>query len=172
VTDDPELAERARMLRNHGQNARYRHARVGYNYRMTGFQGAVLNVKLPHLDTWNGVRRRIAARYTKALADTGVATPHEAEWASCVWHQYAIRTDRRDALQKRLTEAGVGTGIHYPTPTPALEAMREPAPRCAPAGLPEAAAWAREELSLPIHPDLSDEQVEYVIKTVKRSLGA
>ena len=172
VTNDAEIAECARMLRNHGQNARYHHARVGYNYRMSGFQGAVLNTKLPYLDGWNKRRRALAAHYSQALAAVGVTPAYEADWAFCVWHQYPIRTDRRDALQAYLAEAGVSTGIHYPIPIPDLEAMQNPAPRCAPADLPEAAAWAREELSLPMYAEMTDEQVEYVIETVKAFFSA
>lgn len=172
VTNDAELAERVRMLRNHGQHGRYRHTRVGFNYRMSGFQGAVLNVKLRHLDAWNARRRRIAARYGEALAGTGVVAAHEADWARSVWHQYPVRSERRDALQAHLAEAGVGTGIHYPIPIPELEAMEVLRPRCAPEGLPVAGAWAREELSLPVHPDLTDEQVDHVIEAVKGFCGA
>ncbi len=165
VTNDPELDARLRMLRNHGQDARYHHALVGYNYRMDGLQGAVLNVKLKHLDHWNERRRRIAERYTAAFASTAVRPVGEAPYARSSWHVYVVRCDDRDALQAHLTEAGVATGIHYPvlmSHQKAMETCGVPRP-----SVPEAERMAQEVLSLPLYPEMSDEQVEFVIETVQ-----
>jgi len=165
VTNDRDVCERLRALRNHGQGGRYVHERVGYNYRMHGFQGAVLNVKLPHLDAWNERRRAIAARYTEALADVPVRPPYEAEYAHCVWHQYPIRCVQRDALQEHLTKAEVGTGIHYPVPMSRQEALEPYLNSRGP--VPEAERMATEVLSLPMYPELSDEAVDYVIGCIR-----
>jgi dTDP-4-amino-4,6-dideoxygalactose transaminase len=165
VTNSDELAESVSVLRNHGQTGGYVHSEVGYNYRMTGFQGAVLNVKLPHLEAWNERRRRIAAAYTDGLLETPLALPREADYATSAWHLYVLRSKQRDALQQHLTEAGVAVGVHYPVPIPRLEAMEKLGLPETP--IPEAEAMAREALTLPIYPEMSDEQVRYVIESVK-----
>ena len=165
VTNSPELADRTAMLRNHGQTGAYVHSAVGYNYRMTGFEGAVLNVKLPHLEAWNERRRRIARTYTDGLLDTPLALPREAEYATSAWHLYVVRCDRRDALQKHLEAAGVSVGVHYPVPIPKLDAMRGLG--LSPAPIPQAERMAKEALTLPIYPEMTDEQVGFVIESVK-----
>jgi dTDP-4-amino-4,6-dideoxygalactose transaminase len=165
VTRSGELAEKVAVLRNHGQTGAYAHSEVGYNYRMTGFQGAVLNVKLPHLDAWNERRRRIASAYTDGLLETPLALPREADYATSAWHLYVVRCAERDALLKHLEAAGVSAGVHYPVPIPRLEAMQDLGLPETP--IPEAEAMAREALTLPIYPELADEQVEYVIETVR-----
>ncbi len=167
VTNDPELDARVKMLRNHGQNARYRHAAVGYNYRMDGLQGAVLNVKLPHLDRWNERRRQIARRYTEGLASVPVTPIAEAPHARAVWHVYAMRCEERDGLQEYLSDAGIATGIHYPVPMSHQEALRPYGVAAEPGALPEAERLARETLSLPLYPEMTDEQVDYVIERVR-----
>ncbi len=165
ATNDPELDEQLRLLRNHGQAGGYHHSQVGYNYRMPGFQGAVLNVKLPHLDRWNRRQRQIAETYTEGLADTPLRLPREADYARSAWHLYVVRCPDRDGLKEHLQKTGVWAGIHYPTPLPRLEALRGLGPWEYP--LPRADQAAREVLSLPVHPDLSDEQVDYVIRTIR-----
>ena len=161
VTNDAELYEQIRMLRNHGQSGRYVHSVIGYNYRMHAFQGAVLNVKLPHLDAWNERRRAIALAYADGLKDVPVNTPAEVEYAYAVWHQYVIRCAERDALQEHLTKAGIGTAIHYPIPMSRQEALAVYFTGQAP--VPEAEKMAAEALSLPVYPELSDDQVDYVV---------
>ncbi len=165
VTNSKEVAESVGVLRNHGQTGGYVHSTVGYNYRMTGFQGAVLNVKLPHLDAWNERRRRIAAAYTDGLLDLPLALPREAEYATSAWHLYVLRSKQRNALMEHLSAAGVAVGIHYPVPIPHLEAMEKLGLPETP--IPEAEAMAREALTLPIFPEMTDEQVAYVVETVK-----
>ncbi len=100
VTNNPQFAVRAKSLREHGSTQRYHHDEVGYNYRMEGFQGAVLGVKLKHIAKWNAERRRIASRYTELLADTPLQLPREADYAESAWHLYTVRTPRRDELKK------------------------------------------------------------------------
>ncbi len=165
VTNDEEVAESVSVLRNHGQTGGYVHSTVGYNYRMTGFQGAVLNVKLPHLDAWNERRRRIAAAYTDGLLDLPLALPREADYATSAWHLYVLRSKQRDALMEHLSAAGISVGIHYPVPIPHLEAMQKLGLPETP--IPEAEAMAAEALTLPIFPEMTDEQVGYVVDTVK-----
>ena len=165
VTNSAELADAVSVLRNHGQTGAYVHSVVGYNYRMEGFQGAVLNVKLPHLEAWNERRRRIARTYTDGLLDTPLALPREADYATSAWHLYVVRSRRRDALQKHLEAAGVSAAIHYPVPIPKLDAMRGLGLSESPT--PQAEAMAREALTLPIYPEMTDEQVGYVVETVK-----
>ncbi len=166
VTNESRMADRAEMLRNHGQSGAYEHSLLGYNYRMEGFQGAVLNVKLPHLDAWNARRHRIAAQYTEGLAGTPLTLPRQADYAASVWHLYVVRCgERRDELKRHLEANGIAAVIHYPTPMPELEAVRNlglPEPH-----IPEAQRMAREVLSLPIFPEMTDRQVGYVIDSVR-----
>jgi len=164
VTDDPDIAGRVRDLRAHGQTGPYLHTMIGYNARMHGFQGAVLNVKLPYLDEWNARRRAIAERYGTALAGTPLSLPAEAPWAQSVYHVYPTRCEARDEFRAHLEDADIATVIHYPIPMhrqPALGGLVRHG------DLPEAEALAEEELSLPMFPELSDEQLDYVIETVQ-----
>src|SRR5215510_4181249 len=116
VTNNEELATRLRLLRDHGSTSKYAHAIVGYNFRMEEIQAAVLNIKLPHLNDWNDARRARAARYHAALRNSGLVLPREMDYAGHVYHVYAVQTDNRDDVQKRLTAAGVQSGVHYPIP--------------------------------------------------------
>ncbi|MGE7436683.1 DegT/DnrJ/EryC1/StrS family aminotransferase [Kitasatospora sp. NPDC001175] len=163
VTSDAELADRLRLLRNYGSREKYRHELRGVNSRLDELQAAVLSVKLPLLDAWNTRRQEIAARYTEALADLpGIDLPAVAEWAEPVWHQYVLRSPHRDHLQHRLAEAGVETLLHYPVPVHRSGAYAARRPRPADE-LPHAERLAREVLSLPIGPHLSDAAVDAVI---------
>src|SRR5688572_4827364 len=114
VTNDEELAERLRLLRDHGSTSKYAHAMVGYNFRMEEIQAAVLNVKLPHLDDWNNQRRAHAAAYNELLKDSGLVLPCEAAYARHVYHVYAVQSDNRDEVQNRLIAKNVQCGVHYP----------------------------------------------------------
>ena len=116
VTDSEEYAERAARLREHGSPMRYYHDEIGYNYRMEGIQGAVLNVKLQHLEKWTSARRRIAHSYHKLLARTPLVLPIEAPGAESVYHQYVVRHASRDRLRAHLQAHGIGTALHYPVP--------------------------------------------------------
>ena len=138
---------------------------LGYNSRLTGCQAAVLSIKLRRLDAWNEARRRIASAYTDGLLETPLALPREAEYATSAWHLYVLRSKQRDALIEHLSAAGIAVGIHYPVPIPKLEAMQKLGLPETP--IPEAEAMAREALTLPIYPEMTDEQVEYVVRSVK-----
>ena len=167
VTNDAEVARRVRLLRDHGSEQKYRHEIVGYNFRLEGIQGAVLNVKLGHLDRWNDLRRAHAARYNELLAESGLTLPREMAYARHIYHLYVVQTDERDALQKRLTEAGVQTGIHYPIPIhlqPAYASLGYKA-----GDFPESEKQARRVLSLPMFPELTDEQIEKVTEAISYS---
>jgi dTDP-4-amino-4,6-dideoxygalactose transaminase len=171
VTDDAEVARRVRMLRDHGSERKYHHEIVGYNFRLEGIQGAVLAVKLKHLDGWNELRRAHAARYRELLAPLEAAgalrLPREREYAEHVYHLFVVQTDGRDELQKHLNDAGIQTGIHYPVPVhlqPAYASLghRE-------GDFPESERQARRVLSLPMFAELTGEQIEHVAEVIKLS---
>ncbi len=171
TTDDDDVAQRLRRLRDHGQTGKYEHAVVGYNSRLDSLQAVVLRAKLPHLDAWNARRRAIAARYREGLADIpGVATPVEQEGAELVHHLYVIRSARRDTLQRELTDAGIATSVHYPRALHQQPAFLEFA---AGQTFPAAEQAAREVLALPCYPELSDAAVDVVCDAVRTaSTGA
>jgi dTDP-4-amino-4,6-dideoxygalactose transaminase len=165
VTNNAEFAKRARSLREHGSTVRYYHDEVGFNYRMEGFQGAVLGIKLKHLEKWTRERQRVARRYTELLADTPLQLPREAAGAESVWHLYVVRHPRRDELKKFLEENQVGCALHYPLP---LHLQKCYASLGYQAGdFPVAEKAARECLSLPIFPELTDAQIQRVADVVK-----
>lgn len=164
VTNDEELATRLRLLRDHGSTSKYAHAIVGYNFRMEEIQAAVLNVKLPHLTQWNEARRANAARYNAALAQSGLVLPREMDYARHIYHVYAVQTDNRDDLQKHLTAAGVQSGVHYPIPIhlqPAYASLGYKR-----GDLPATEELAERVLSLPMFPELSNEQIDRVAEAV------
>lgn len=165
TTDNATYARTIRMLRDWGAEHKYEHLLKGYNYRMEAIQGAVLGVKLRHLEAWTEGRRNVAALYDKHLAAAGVATPAEMAYARHVYHVYAIRTPDRQAWQVALHARGIQTGIHYPFPIHLLPAYSDLGYRRG--GFPEAEKAAAEVLSLPIFPELSDVQCETVATAVK-----
>jgi dTDP-4-amino-4,6-dideoxygalactose transaminase len=159
TTADARLAERVRALRAHGARAAHVHESIGCNSRLDELHAAVLRVKLPRLAAWNDRRRAIAARYRAAIAaGSGVVAPVEREGARHVYHQFTVRTARRDELASRLEAAGIERAIYYPRPLTAQPAYA----RWARGRLPEAERAAREVLSLPVHPWLTDDEVERV----------
>ncbi len=172
TTNDPVLAERVRMLRNGGQRGKYEHVIQGVNSRLDELQAAILRVKLAHLDAWNAARRRLAHQYDELLAGSSVELPEERSGATPeghVWHLFAVRHPRRDALAAYLKERGIGTAVHYPT---ALHLQ----PAFASLGLstgayPVAEQQAREELSLPLYPELTADEVTYVADAVRAFEG-
>ncbi|MBN1121769.1 MAG: DegT/DnrJ/EryC1/StrS family aminotransferase [Anaerolineae bacterium] len=166
TTNDPDVAQEIRLLRNHGRAAKYEHDRVGFNNRMDGIQGAVLKVKLKHLDTWNEKRAKIAAMYTELLGDS-VETPTVPDWAVSSWHLYVIRVEQRDRLFERLRKAGIGVGIHYPIPLHLQPAYTDLGHK--EGDFPHAEAAAKSILSLPMYPELSDSQIEIIVEAVKQS---
>ncbi|MBM4433739.1 MAG: DegT/DnrJ/EryC1/StrS family aminotransferase [Chloroflexi bacterium] len=166
TTNDDDLAEALRQLREHGQVTRYYHPIVGYNARLDEIQAAVLRIKLRHLDGWNAKRRAAARKYNALLSGSGVVTP-EDPGDSHVWHVYAIRVPggERDAMKEFLWERGIGAGIHYPVPIHLQEAAQFLGYRSG--ELPATERVAGEVLSLPMYPELTDEQIEHVADGVK-----
>lgn len=166
VTNDQKLAEKLRMFRDHGQKEKYYHSIVGWNGRMDGFQGAVLDVKLPHLPDWTDARRNNAALYNDLLDNVSeVTTPFEADYAKHVYHVYAIRTQNRDVLMKDLSEQGITCGIHYPVPLHLQEAYQFL--DYGQGDFPVAETCAREFISLPMYPELPEESIHYVTEKIK-----
>lgn len=165
VTNNKELADRARMLRNHGRVDKYEHQVVGYGYRLDALQAAVLGAKLPHLDAWNARRRDIADRYTELLTNSDVATPYCPPHITPIYHIYAVLTKHRDALAKHLKSRGIETGIHYPIPLHLQPVYKNLAHQ--PGDFPNAEKIAAEELSLPMYPELTDAQVEMIADAVR-----
>jgi dTDP-4-amino-4,6-dideoxygalactose transaminase len=166
VTDDAALAEKLRMLRDWGAKKRYHHEVLGYNYRMDGIQGAMLRIKLKRLPAWNDTRRAHAALYGRCLAEAGVTIPWQAPDCRHAFHLYVVRHPKRDALQARLQEAGVQTGLHYPVPVhlqPGYAGLGY-----GPGDFPASEAAAREVLSLPMCPFLTPDQVCEVAGQVAR----
>jgi dTDP-4-amino-4,6-dideoxygalactose transaminase len=167
VTNNDEVADKIRMFRDHGQSKKYHHDMVGWNARMDGFQGAVLSVKLKYIDEWNDARRKNGRLYSQLLAGTdGLITPQEAEYATPVYHIYAIRVKGRDALMDALGKQGIATGIHYPVPLHLTAAYRSLGYKIG--DFPVAEKCASEFVSLPMFPELSSEQIKYVCEEIKK----
>lgn len=167
TTNNAEMADRIRMLRNYGSRTKYVNEVQGYNSRLDPVQAAALRIKLKFLDEWNARRARIAARYTAAFAETGIVTPQVPAWAEPIWHLYVVQHARRDLLQRSLTAAGIDTLIHYPIPPHLQQAyansgfVREQ--------FPIAERMADQLLSLPIGPQLDHAGVDAVIAAVKNA---
>ncbi|OYY67020.1 MAG: erythromycin biosynthesis sensory transduction protein eryC1 [Burkholderiales bacterium 28-67-8] len=164
TTDSAAHARTIRMLRDWGAEKKYHHVLKGYNFRMEGIQGAVLRVKLPHLDAWTEARRTAAAHYDRLLAGSGIVTPKAMPYAYHVYHVYAIRTPHRAAWQEALQAKGIQTGIHYPTPVHLLPAFADLGYR--EGQFPHAEAASREVLSLPMYPELTEAQCEEVARAL------
>jgi dTDP-4-amino-4,6-dideoxygalactose transaminase len=165
MTNNAAFAARARALREHGSSVRYYHDEVGFNYRMEGFQGAVLGVKLKHLPAWTQRRRAIARMYQDLLADTPLQLPREAAQAESVYHLYVVRHPRRDDLKKHLEANSVGCALHYPVPLHLQKCYAHLGHK--PGAFPVTEKATRECLSLPIYPELTDKQVQRVADVIK-----
>lgn len=166
TTNDAALAERVALLRNYGSRQKYVNEEAGVNSRLDPLQAAVLRVKLTVLDAWAERRRTIAATYAEGLAGTDLILPHVPDWAEPAWHLYVVRTSGRDALQARLTEAGIGTLIHYPIPPHMQTAYAGLG--IAPEALPLARQLAGEVLSLPMGPQLRGSELNEVIDWTRK----
>ncbi|MBW4541035.1 MAG: DegT/DnrJ/EryC1/StrS family aminotransferase [Myxacorys chilensis ATA2-1-KO14] len=171
ITNDPELAATVKMLRDHGRRSGYYHEEHGVNSRLDAIQAAILQIKLRYLDTWNEQRRRVADRYHQLLSPlSDLVLPHEIAGGRCVWNQYTIRVteteaERRDAIKRALQEKGVTSMIYYPYPLhqqPIYQSLGYQ-----PGQLPEADRAAREVLSLPMFPELSELQQDQVVYSLK-----
>lgn len=164
TTNDEALAQRLRLLRDHGSMAQYQHAILGTNSRLDELQAAVLRVKLPHLDAWNAARRRHAVELRRLLGDSGLELPAESPGRTHIYHHFALLTPDRDRLRQALAEAGVQTGIHYPTPIH----LQPPYSQLgySPGDLPVAERITASVLSLPMYAELREEQIERIATAV------
>ncbi len=170
TTNDSAYDKAIRMLRDWGAETKYNHVLKGYNYRMEGFQGAVLQVKLPHLAKWTEARRSHAVHYNQLLADVGVKLPEEVSANRHVYHVYAIRVPQRDKFQEVLSSQGVQSGIHYPVPVHLQPAYADLGYKVG--DFPNSEAAADEVLSLPMFPELTEIQQDRVVKAVKNAFNA
>ncbi|OGO50361.1 MAG: erythromycin biosynthesis sensory transduction protein eryC1 [Chloroflexi bacterium RBG_16_68_14] len=164
VTSDRAIAERARRLRDHGRSARYEHVEFGWNARIDEVQAAILRLKLPLLDGWIARRRAHARAYDEALGSAGIATPFEAPDVTHVYHQYVVQVDDREAVRAELARRGVETGVHYPIPCHLQEACRGLG--YGPGALPVTERCAGRILSLPVYPELTEEQRARVVTSL------
>lgn len=164
VTGNAEYARTIAMYRDWGQERKYEHVLLGYNYRMDGVQGAILRIKLRRLREWTEARRRHAAAYARELQDAGVGVPQEAPHARHVYHVYAVRAQDRTGLQAALSDRQIQTGIHYPFP---IHLLRPHQDLGRPGQFPHAEAAAREVLSLPMFPELTESQVKMVAAAIR-----
>jgi dTDP-4-amino-4,6-dideoxygalactose transaminase len=180
TTNSEELAERVKMLRQHGMRRRYYHDELGWNARMDGFQGAILNVKLKYIAGWNQARRAVARRYhalfhAAGLVEAGpypthgIVLPHEVPGSHHVWHQYVIRTSRRDALRDCLASRKIGSEIFYPVPLHMQDALKSLG--YAEGSFPQAERAAREVLALPIFPELREDEQQTVVNAIAEFLS-
>lgn len=167
VTNSDAIAEVIRMFRDHGQRKKYYHSIVGWNARMDGFQGAVLSVKMKYIEAWNDSRRDHAAQYSSKLADeAGFTVPYEADYARHVYHIYSAAIQNRDEFIEYMKERGISCGIHYPVPVHLQDAYaflgyKE-------GSFPVAEKSAAEQVSLPMFPELTEEQIDYTIDAIKK----
>lgn len=168
VTNNDELAEKARMFSNHGRKGKYDHEFEGINSRLDGLQAAILDVKLRYLEKWTARRRAIAKIYNEGLKDTAI-TPSVQPHVGHVYHLYVIRIRNRNKARELLAAQGISTGIHYPTPLPFLKAYRYLGHK--PADFPVSHSLKDKILSLPMHGDMTDEEVEYVIEQLKTTVN-
>lgn len=164
VTNDDHVAAFARSMRHHGESSRYFHDRVGYNYRMEGFQGAVLNVKLKHLDRWTAARQVYAQLYRTRLEDASVDLPADDPAAEAAYHLFVAYVDDRDRVRRELEARGVQTVIHYPLPVHLQQAYASLG--YTPGSLPVTERACARVLSLPLYPELTPEQVEYAAESL------
>lgn len=165
LTNDDSMAKNIESLRRHGQSDKYSYRLVGFNSRLDSIQAAIMLAKIGHLEQWTQQRRRIAHLYNKMLADLPLEVPYEAEYAYHVYHQYTIKTDKRDHLREFLSAKGIGTAIHYPMGLHMQEAYRDLGYN--PGDLPNCDQVSQQVLSLPMFPELRDDEISYVVEAIK-----
>ena len=170
VTDDPEVAEQARLLRNYGERERYQSVRRGWNSRLDTLQAALLTAKLARLDAWTARRREIAERYLSALADTELGLPVEAEDRQHVYHLFVLVVEDREGFRETLAQAGIQTLVHYPRPIHQHPAYRHLAPLGD--ALRECERLSNQVVSLPLFPELREDEIEAVVAGVRGAVGA
>lgn len=163
TTDNQELAERLRRLRNYGSSIKYENEEVGFNSRLDPLQAALLRIKLTHLDRWIQKRQSIANRYLSALSATPLQIPYVPAWADPAWHLFVVCSPDRDRLQERLRIAGVETLIHYPIPPHRQQAYRA---LFANSRFPIAEQLSQQVLSIPLYPQLSEDQIDHVLTSL------
>jgi len=166
VTDNRVLAEKMRLLRNHGYEKKYYYQIEGYNYRLDAIQAAILRVKLKHLDEWTEKRRKNAKLYNELLKGSEIKTPVEMEYAKHVYHLYVIRTAKREKLYSRLRENDISAAIHYPLPLHLQEAYRYLG--CKKGDFPTSEVCSEELLSLPMFPELTEDEIKKIVKLIRR----
>jgi len=162
TTNDEKLAQHVAMLRDHGRTQKYVHELLGLNFRLSEIHAAIGRCQLKHLPQWNARRREIAAQYGSLLGDCDVVVPKAMDWAEHVYYMYVIRTGRRDELAACLKEQGIESGIHYPVPL-----HRQPSVK-APARLPVTEEYVETILSIPMHPQLTDDEVARVASSIRQ----
>jgi dTDP-4-amino-4,6-dideoxygalactose transaminase len=170
TTNDDRVAQFARMMRDHGQAKRYYHDNVGYNYRMDGFQGAVLRVKLKHLPEWTRKRQQFAAQYRQLLAKARVEFPADDAQNESVYHLFVVYVDNRDAVRAELEKRGVQSAIHYPVPVHLQKAYALQGYK--PGSLPNTERACDRVFSMPLFPEMTAAHVETAAKTLMDIVGA
>ena len=168
ITNNSDIAEKVRMLRNHGRKDKYLHELVGYNLRFNEVQAAIGRIQLQKLDSFNNMRRKNSQIYNEKLKDLPITLPSEKEWAKSVYHLYVIRTEKRDELAEFLKQNGIATGVHYPIPNhlqPAVKNLMKTTE------LPVTEKIVNEIISLPMFPELKEEEIEYICEKIKECLN-
>ena len=166
MTNDEKYVELIKQLRDQGQSAKYSHERVGYNYRLEAIQGAVLGVKLKHLDDWTAARRHLADVYARELADSGVRLLDEPAGCKSVYHIFPLFTDQRDELREHLHSKGISTGVHYPVPVHLQPGFSNLGYKRG--DLPKTERVCQEVLSLPMYPELNEQTAVEIAEAVRQ----
>lgn len=166
TTNNDDIAEKVRILRNHGSDIRYHHDIIGYNSRLDELQAVVLRAKLKHISDYNKQRRRAAHHYSNLLQDFATP-PFEDGTGTHVYHQYTLLTDKRDAIMAKLNEAQIGCAVYYPIP---LHQQKAFADSCQDVSLPVTEDIVRHCMSLPIYPELTNEQIEHIVDVIKSAI--
>ncbi len=170
ATDSAEVAEHLRVLRNHGSWKQYHHSEIGFNSRLDELQAIILRAKLKRIDSYNDNRRRVAHRYSAALAEMpGITPPHEDSVGHHVYHQYTLLSENRDAIMQALRDKQIGCAVYYPIPLHKQEVF---AADCAGVSLPVSEKVSAQCMSLPIYPELQDEQVDEILEVIASATGA